>query len=92
MKLAMDLPTGLPSPPDSTRNVIISLGTVFCAPFLTGGSFRSPTYLNESNRPSKGLAEPANGHLRPDTSLDTAMGHRVPTPRTVVPPFLARTG
>jgi hypothetical protein len=37
-KLVMDLPTGLPSPEDSTRNVIISLGTAFCAPFLTGGS------------------------------------------------------
>jgi hypothetical protein len=40
---------------------------------------RSPTYLNESNRPSKISAEPANGHLRPDTSLDTGMGHGVPT-------------
>jgi hypothetical protein len=37
MKLAMDLPTDLP--PDSDKNCIISLGTVFCAPFLTGGSF-----------------------------------------------------
>jgi hypothetical protein len=37
-KLVNDLPTGLPCPEDSTRNVIISLGTAFYAPFLTGGS------------------------------------------------------
>jgi hypothetical protein len=34
MKLVKDLPTGLPCPEDSTKKVIISLGTVFCAPFL----------------------------------------------------------
>jgi hypothetical protein len=37
-KLVNDLPTGLPCPEDSTRNVSISLGTAFYAPFLTGGS------------------------------------------------------
>jgi hypothetical protein len=37
-KLVMDLPTGLPCPEDSTRNAIISLGTVYNPPFLTGGS------------------------------------------------------